>query len=1153
MNLSRRLGVSSGVVVSVLLLGLAVPAAGQTRVSTIQEVIEGWSPEKHLWVIGDVGLPEATLAELEAWLAGRHWTVLLVRDAEGQSFRDGDGVLRGGESAIEYGTGQGITRAPGFAGQVHPDTREPDGAILSILLAQRALYYSGSWAQDSRGLGEEAFQGNLDQWAVSALRNGQDIVSAVRDTVTGVDARLAEVVAAERNRAVMEVIAARQEIEQAAETIGYLEWKAKALRSSPHHPSEGLANPDTASLVSHLEKAREMMETHPGEASRIADEVTLWAQNLMGPIDLYPSAAGTLDDLRNRLGQVERHEHAAAAREEIGHAGRVLAAAGDLYRRADPGYAEQIDLAQGAVANAEFAAEQDRQRAFQRSSFITLLVLGWLGAMGWLGLLLNRRRRPVKEEAEALLDSWQTALDRKLEALFGELERRVERLVGPVSDRFVGETGDLARQVRSDVGSLTILWTSARAVLEQARERIRPRRLGPILYNFFSPANYVRGLALLKDEPVPFDPAEGLPRLFGGERTWRDDLLGDLAAYEPFRKSFEDLMAEFHTRAARAAGALDEIEAALRELPLLVEKAGERIWQTGLQKEYLAEGAGDGLFLVPAVFSRVLPAAEAALEEARGTASSDPVGTWKGSGALAERLAADAWRLAGLCRGARSAVMPGVQPAEIRLRETGFATAWIGEGLRALSERAAGLASRAAEEAVSAEIETLAVDLAAFQELTGGVAGMRSRIVAEERRVESSRAEIGAALGLAPDLLLRETGSDPSERLAAAALHASETEARLGRGEVQPAAEALESADRLAAEAEAIVDASRKTFEERETAVAARRAETERLAALLPEHELVLDATLEAYAESALGPAWDNVDETRQEIAAARGKLDLAEAGLREGRMLAAASLLGEVRFHQEQAGSRLAEIKDTRARLDRAREENRGLLPELEARASSLGADLSGDPRITKPTLSAFEEAAARVRTVRQWIDAGREDPLKAGQELVAAREGLDRTAVLAPEDRRLHGEAERQIEEAGGKVGEATGWSGSYGVFILGQPGVAALQNARDLLEQQRYAEARESALAAWTEAESALAEARAEEARRRAEERRREEERRRREEEARRRSSSDDSSSSSSSSFSSRSSGSSGSSGSSSSSSGSSRSSYGGSSSGSGRSKW
>ena len=1089
-----RFRVSSGVVVSVLFLVSALPAAGQARVSTIQEVIDGWSPETHLWVIGDVGLKDPVLAELEAWLEDRHWTVLLVQDATGQRFQDVDGMTREGVDALEYGTGQGITRAPGFAGQVHPETGEPDGVIFSIVLAQRALFYSGSRAQDSRGLGRAAFRGSLDQWAIAALRNNGDIVSAVRDTVTNVDVLLSQAIVGEREQAADFRAEARRRIEEAEAVVADVEKRAAALRAAPFHPRQGLALPDTITLGQELARVRRGVEEIPQEALTVAGEVLDRARLLQSQLEAYPEGAKVLAEAGARLARMRRHELAGEARAEIDHAAQTLAGAGKLYREANAGYVDHLDLASGALSNAEAAIRRAERRAELRKDFLVFLGFCLLGALAWFAWLLNRRRRPVKEEVEALLACWQTALDRKLEALFGELERRVERLAGPASgdQRFSGETAELVRQLRSDVGSLTILWTSASAVLEQAGERIRPRRLGRVLYNLFFPGNYLRGLGLLKDEPVPFDPAEGLPRLFGGERTWRDDLLGDLAGYEPFRKSFEELMEEFHARAGRAAGALDELEASLRELPLLVEKVHERIWQTGLQKDYLGEaGAEDGLFLVPAVFSEVLPAAEAALEEARGTASADPVGTRKGSGARAERLAADAWHLIGLCRGVRSAAMPALQSVEPRLREA---------GLRALSSRAAELASKAAKEAVSGDVERLAADLAAFQELTGRLPGTRSRIAAEAGRVESSRREMGAALGLAPDLLLRETGSDPSERLRAASLDAAAAEARLGRAEVEEAAQALESADRLAAEAAAIVDASREIFGARETAVEERRAETERLAALLPEHELVLAGTQEAFAESALslgpgdeihpgadGTVADNADEAREEIAAARGKLDLAVTGIREGRLLAAASLLGEVRSHQELAGFRLAEITAKRARLDRARRDNRGLLAGLVDRTAQLGRELLGDARITQPTLDAYEKAAGRVRAVRSWTEEGREDPLEAGRELLAAEAALDRVEdTLAPQDRELHRQAAKALAKAREAVEEAGSWSSAYGVEVLGQPGVNELSAAERLLREGRYEESRLAAEDARGTADAALEEARAEESRLRERER-------------------------------------------------------------------
>ena len=549
--------------------------------------------------------------------------------------------------------------------------------------------------------------------------------------------------------------------------------------------------------------------------------------------------------------------------------------------------------------------------------------------------------------------------------------------------------------------------------------------------------------------------------------------------------------------------------------------------------------------------------------------------TRKGSATLAERLAADAWRLAGLCRSVRSGTVPAVRSAEGSLRESGLPTDWIGEGLQSLSGRAAELAARAAGEAVSSEIETLAADLAAFQAraeravgLAGRLAETRARVAAEEQRVELSRREMGTALGLDPEVaLLREKGADPSERLVVASAEADQTEARLGRGEVDEAAAALEDANWQATEAAAIVDASLQTFAARETRVEEQRAETERIAALVPEQELVLAGTRESFAESALalgpgdevhpgadGTVDDNVEEAREEVVSARGKLEGAAAGIRAGRMLAAASLLRQVRGHQKQARFRLAEITAKRARLDRSREDNRGILAGMEERIEESWPELSDDARITEPTLAAFEEASEKVRTARERMDTGREDPLRIGEDLVAAGAGLDRVeGTLAPADRQLHDDAARSIQEAGSKVSEVGGWEQPYGVVIPGRPGAASLEAARALLAQERYAEAREAARTARGQAAAAVTAAVEEVARRRAEEQRRWEEERRRDEERRRERERQQERASSSSISSSLGSSRSGSSGSSRSSSGSGRSSWSGGGSGSGKSGW
>lgn len=109
--------------------------------------------------------------------------------------------------------------------------------------------------------------------------------------------------------------------------------------------------------------------------------------------------------------------------------------------------------------------------------------------------------------------------------------------------------------------------------------------------------------------------------------------------------------------------------------------------------------------------------------------------------------------------------------------------------------------------------------------------------------------------------------------------------------------------------------------------------------------------------------------------------------------------------------------------------------------------------------------------------------------------------TAALQDELKRAE-DAIRAISQAARKVRHAAGWSGGYGVRILGSPGAGSLERARTELLNGAYLSALRMAEDGRAKAQRALANAETEVARRRrAEQRRREEARRRALEQARR----------------------------------------------------
>src|SRR5215203_429280 len=350
------------ILLAVLLTAGIAAAEPPSHSAHPSEVRAAWRPAVHLYVLGDAGLEEDALQELAAWLEDRHWTVLLVADASGQTYRDADGVERLGVDALEYGTGQGIPRQAGFLAQVQPRSKEPDGAILTIVMAQRALFYTGSEAQDRRGLGESQFRGNLDRWAVEAMRSSGDVVSAVKNTVTNIDGFLDAAIEEEVRAAAEARAQAAAEVQSAARALETLEQKAAGLLAARPGLTGELVRPDLQAIRQQIAAAEASLTENPVEATRAAEAVRQQVLARIRAIDGYPAVGEALKAARARLAAVERRERAAAAQDELSRARRALATARRLYDRGAPGYIERLGAAKGALAEADWqvsAADAD--------------------------------------------------------------------------------------------------------------------------------------------------------------------------------------------------------------------------------------------------------------------------------------------------------------------------------------------------------------------------------------------------------------------------------------------------------------------------------------------------------------------------------------------------------------------------------------------------------------------------------------------------------------------------------------------------------------------------------------------------------------------------------------------------------------------------
>ncbi|MFM2219898.1 MAG: hypothetical protein RL240_4216, partial [Planctomycetota bacterium] len=164
--------------------GVSYDRLGYTQIERVQDVIGNWSPDRHLYVKGELGPSERQLRELEEWLKENapHWTIVLIDDVAGEYYVAADGRSLFGIDAVEVALGMGLNNQTPFGQLEHPVTHETDGAIFVLMLKQRKFSYYGSEAQDRRGLGEANWFGSLDQPALRAMRSGGRVMDAVKDT-----------------------------------------------------------------------------------------------------------------------------------------------------------------------------------------------------------------------------------------------------------------------------------------------------------------------------------------------------------------------------------------------------------------------------------------------------------------------------------------------------------------------------------------------------------------------------------------------------------------------------------------------------------------------------------------------------------------------------------------------------------------------------------------------------------------------------------------------------------------------------------------------------------------------------------------------------------------------------------------------------------
>lgn len=811
----------------------------------VTEMVGDWQGDQHVYVRGKLGVPQKSLDAFEKWLDenGKNWTVILMQNAQGQSWKDTRGVSYYGMDAVENAVGRGLSNNEKFSELLDADDEKRNGAIFVLFLEERKFSYFGEAAYDARFLGEDAWVGNLDHSARQAMRGGSGVVNAAKDTIKVIDAKL--------KRAKTEEVQRRERAKvEKTETQAWVMREAKAMEVSLKSlakqageikavaGAEGgdLANPplnDWQQVISEAQGnpnpflAKQALVEVGREMGRQKQAVVDWygfsdeMAKLEGELgefsadESFPEAGGRLSDLEKTIllakgahakGERSHHEMLESARNELGY----LTVTNERLR------GERIRK----EAYEEEQREVARMIAYQRKQTMktTAIAGGSAGGAALLGcgVFSNRRRKKRKLVAEQLYGEWKEAMGLRVDKLFAVMDRAAI-VVGSERDLpergYQGETLDRSLTAIKNVDKAFVLTASVDKALEEAKGLIYPSNVGSKSVNVFSRGRYDDALELLERKPLgshlPLDEIKVMDR---GEAQ----MLGSRENAENVELSFTELIAEFDRTVDEAVAELDVVEHAWETIAARTETLGNALNEISGKDEELENLAmDDDLFRMDALFEEWLPVAEFHHLEGIEVGKTDPVTALIEEVTHGDRMAGEMAEMIGNVVEFRDSEMDEIVDGAKNLNELHRRNDWVRERMEGLDDELDELSRRGMRETVKDGVVSQKEVMFALNEEVAqacklakmSLAAIPKSIEAAREKTVSARSEIATSLDLTADEILKERDAwNPDVMLAEAERLRVSTQLCLDDGLTQQAQYLADQSMKNIDETNAVVD-----------------------------------------------------------------------------------------------------------------------------------------------------------------------------------------------------------------------------------------------------------------------------------------------------------------------------------------------------------
>lgn len=1028
--------------------GISLDLTRYPNIRNVEEVVQRWDRRQHLYVKGELGVGAAQLDALETWLDenGANWTVVLMRNARGESYQSLDRRQYSGMDAVEFALGRGLGLRTGFNELIDQRTGETNGAVFVLFLEERKFSYYSSVAQDVRRLGQSHWVGKLDRPAFRAMRGGGRILNAVKDTVSSINQQLTKRIEAEIEQAEREAKAQQRallnvnaDIESLRQSVQLVDQKAATLSDVLKDSTGELVSPPTETWGRQIEELAGNSTVDNVTATRsgfeqLSQEVEGFL-NVYAEYNVFDANVAALEADIKRLG--DRGPAAEMAQE----ANRLLAEAQASRNDAQRGLGIRLGKVRDAVAagKAAVAEEAERlRRAEAQKKLIrrTVLATAALLSVVFLGVLiwLNRRRVPALQRAESALAEREKMVLAEMDKVY-ELFDRSGEILGDkekVKRRgYEGTTKKLTGNAFEDVDDLFVMSTEVERVMSEAREMIRPNKIAGKIANLVSSSRFEQGVNRISGEPLEFHRDKGLPLVIQRE----SERTGDEPP-ESVTMTFDKVFDAFHERTATAEDTLNTIENSLLQVDDDLRALQEQIeTTTDLDRQLADQADDDGFFELPILFEKLIPSAQGDFDQADSIAATDPVQAIQVQIPRGARKMGDALNVIKSVKYGRKEVFPILNKVAPQLKAMDYDTEWITRRVYSLGEEANAVLQRAMEQSAQEQADQFSVDVVQFGERVQRSVDLASELeqVAEpaiadlDSKTQETRSEIAKKLGISDQAALQEREANPDGNLKATRQQLAAAKAALQHGEVKAAEIAQANLAHEVANGLQILRRSQQILHDFDSMLRSRQQQHDKVSDKLPRHQHLLDEMQKDYSPEALklqasdatyedpsASVGSHLDQIRDALNDASQLVEQSGGKYRQGGLLEAEHLLVLSDQHCQEADTLLAEIADHAAQLQSVSQANEGKLAEMQRNVELQERDVD-DARTMRPTITMYRQLLRDLELAdREIRNATPRNPFRDAHEIGRFSEAVRDLATQIEVDHEAHAEAARAVAGA-------------------------------------------------------------------------------------------------------------------------------------------